>query len=82
MTKFLGVYRGAAIYEIEEFDSSEGEKMGCKILAKALLSGQQNMKVDFVEEAETEEKARKKIKAAIDRYLEKHNMENFKIDIC
>ncbi|SHG52476.1 hypothetical protein SAMN05443144_13221 [Fodinibius roseus] len=81
MTKFLGVYRGSAIYEIEEFDTTEGEKMGCKILAKALLSDQQNIQVDFVEEAETEEKAREKIKVAIDRYLKKHNMQSFKIDI-
>lgn len=62
MTKFLGVYRGAAIYEVEQFESSEGQKLGSKILAKAMLPDQPNMKADFVEEAESQEKALKKIK--------------------
>lgn len=81
MTKFLGEYRGAAVYEVEEFESSEGQKMGSKIVAKGIIPGQQNMKVDFVEEADTEEQAREKIKNAIDRYLDEHDMNQFEIDI-
>lgn len=81
MTKFLGVYRGAAIYEVEQFESSEGQKMGSKILAKAMLSDQPNMKVDFVEEAESQDKAREKIKKTIDKYLDVHDMDQFEIDI-
>jgi hypothetical protein len=81
MTKFLGTYRGAAVYEIEAFDSSEGEKIGAKLIAKAMLPDQQNMQVDFAEEAATQEKAQEKIKKAIDRYLDEHEMNQFKIDI-
>lgn len=81
MTKFLGEYRGAAVYEVEEFESSEGQKVGSKIVAKAMFPGQQNMKVDFVEEAGTQQKAREKIKKAIDRYLEEQNINQFEIDI-
>lgn len=81
MTKFLGVYRGAAVYEVEEFDSSEGEKMGSKLIAKAMLPDQKNMRVDFAEEAATQEKAREKIKKTINQYLADHNMDQFEIDI-
>lgn len=81
MTKFLGTYRGAAVYEVEVFDSSEGEKMGSKLIAKAMLPDQQNMQVDFSEEAATQEKAREKIKKTIDRYLAEHDIKQFEIDI-
>lgn len=81
MTKFLGVYRGATIYEVEQFESSEGKKIGSKILAKAMLPDRPNMKVDFVEEAESQEKAREKIKKAIDKCLDEHDMDQFEIDI-
>ena len=81
MTKFLGVYRGAAVYEVEQFETSEGQKVGFKILAKAMLSDQPNMRVDFVEEAESREKAKEKIKKAIDKYLDEHDMDQFGIDI-
>lgn len=81
MTKFLGTYRGAAVYEVEEFDSSEGQKMGSKLIAKAMLPDQNNMKVDFAEAAATQEKAREKIKKTIDQYLDEHDMNQFEIDI-
>ena len=81
MTKFLGVYRGAAIYEVEQFESSEGQKIGSKLLAKAMLPDQPNMQVDFVEEAESQKKARQKIKNVIDKYLDEHDMNQFEIDI-
>lgn len=77
MTKFLNTYRGAKIYEIEEFDSSEVQKMGSKLIAKAILPDQKNMKIDFAEEAATQEKAREKIKKAIDRYLDEHDIDKF-----
>lgn len=79
MTKFLNTYRGAEIYEVEEFDSSEVVKMGSKLIAKAMLPDQQNMKVDFAEEAATQEKAREKIKKAIDRYLDEHDIDKFEM---
>lgn len=81
MTTFLGKYRGAALYEVKEFDSSEGQKMGSKLIAKATLPDPKNMKVDFVEEAATLEQAREKMEKAIDRYLDEHNINQFEIDI-
>lgn len=77
MTKAIGQYRGAKIFEIEEFESSDGEKIGSKIIAKAILPNQQNMKVDFVEKSDTLQKARKKIEKTIDQYLDEHEFERF-----
>ncbi|SMO69045.1 hypothetical protein [Fodinibius sediminis] len=77
MTKFLGIYRGAEIYEIDEFDPSEGEKVGSRVIAKAMLPEQQNMKVDFSVEAGTREKAQEKIQKTIDHYLEKYDIGEF-----
>lgn len=79
MTKFLGQYRGATIYEIEEFDSSEGQKMGSKIVAKAKTPGLENMKIDFIEEASNQLEAIDKVKNDIDRFLQEHEMEEFVI---
>lgn len=81
MTKFLSIYRGAAVYEIEKFDSAEGEKMDVKIIAKAMTPNLKNMKVDFVQEASTREKALEKVKKDIDRFLDEQNMDQFVIDL-
>lgn len=81
MTTFLGMYRGAAIYEVSEVDPSEGEMLGSKVIAKALIPDQENMKVDFIEDAATQQKAVEKIKKAIDKYLADHDMDKFVIDI-
>lgn len=81
MTKFLGVYRGAAVYEVGRVDPSEGEKLGTKVIAKAMIPDQENLKVDFIEEAGDQQEALEKIKKTIDRYLDKHELEKFVIDI-
>lgn len=80
MTTLLSTYRGAAIYEVEEFDSSEGQKVSSKLMAKAVHPAKQNMHVDFVEVATTPEKAYEKIKTAIDRFLDEHDMDQFESD--
>lgn len=80
MTRFLGRYRGAAIYEIEEFDSSEGQKLGSKVLAKAMTPDLKNMKVDFIEEGANQLDALDKIKKDIDQFLAEHEMETFVTD--
>lgn len=49
----------------------------CRVKAEGWLPEPENMKVDFAEEAENQEKAVKKIKAKIDRYLDKHKIEEF-----
>lgn len=77
MTKFLGVYRGAAMYEIEEFEASKGHKVGTKILAKAMTPDTENLKIDFVAEASNQKKALEKVKKDIDRFLDEHNMDEF-----
>ncbi|MFH5831033.1 hypothetical protein [Halalkalibaculum sp. DA384] len=79
MTKFLGTYRGAAIYEVGEFDSPAGEKAGSKLMAKAVYPYKQNLQVDFVEQAGTQQKACEKIKKTIDRFLDEHDMTQFEI---
>lgn len=81
MTTFLGLYRGAAIYEVGAVDPSEGETLGSKLIAKAMIPDQENMKVDFIEEAATQQEAQEKIKKAIDKYLADHDMDKFVIDI-
>lgn len=80
MMKFLGIYRGAAIYEVD-LDPSEGRKLGSKVIAKAMIPAPKNMKVDFVKEAGDQQEALEKIKKTIDRYLDKHELEKFVIDI-
>lgn len=80
MTKFLGVYRGAAMYEIEEFEASKGQKVGTKILAKAMTPDAENLKIDFVAEASNQKKALKKVKKDIDQFLEEHDLDRFIID--
>lgn len=81
MTTFLGLYRGAALYEVGGIAPSEGETLGSKVIAKAMVPEQENMKVDFIEEAATQQEAQKKIKKAIDTYLADHDMDKFVIDI-
>lgn len=81
MTTFLGLYRGAALYEVSEVDPSEGKTLGSKLIAKAMVPEQENLKVDFIEEAATQQEAFEKIKKAIDTYLADHNMNKFVIDI-
>lgn len=72
MKKHLDIYKGAAIYEIHP---SEGKALGSKLIAKALIPNQENMKVDFIEEAATLDEAMRQIKNAIDNYLLKHELE-------
>ncbi|NGP88975.1 hypothetical protein [Fodinibius halophilus] len=80
MTKFLGTYRGAAVYEVEQFDPSEGEKVDVKLIANGFHPGQQNMKVDFAEEATSVKDAQEKIETAIDRYLEEYGLNQLESD--
>lgn len=77
MKNFLGNYRGAAVYEVEEFTPPEGQKLSSKIIAQAKLPDQENIKIDFVEKAETQKKAREKIRNTIDSYLDKHEINQF-----
>lgn len=77
MTKYLGQYRGAAIYEMEEFDASEGQKIGSKIMAKAVSPDQENLKIDFTAKASTQKQAIEKVKKAIDHFLQEHEIEAF-----
>ncbi|MFH5884164.1 hypothetical protein ACG2F4_07625 [Halalkalibaculum sp. DA3122] len=77
MATFLDFYKGASIFEVSEVDPSEGETLRTKLIAKAVLQDQPNMKVDFVEQAATPVEAREKIKNAIDRFLDEHDITQF-----
>lgn len=81
MTTFLGLYRGALFYEISGIDPSEGETLGSKVIAKAMIPNQENLKVDFIEEAATREVTLEKIKKVIDQFLEDHDIDEFVIEI-
>lgn len=81
MITFLGVYRGAAVYEYDGTDSAEGQKQGSKVVAKAMTSDLDNLNVVFVEEGDTTDMARDMIKRTIDHYLENNHLEHFVRDI-
>lgn len=81
MTKtFLGIYRGATVYEVNEFKAADGVKLNSKVLAKAQVPGSGNLVVDFVATAPSREQALDKVKADIDRYLEEHDIDAFVIE--
>lgn len=77
MNNFLERYRGAKIYESEVVDPTKGRKLRAKVVAKAIIPGQQNLKVDFIERAPEVPEAVARIKKAIDRYLEEHEFDTF-----
>lgn len=77
MDKFLGTYRGAALYEITGERESEGQLLGSKVKAEGMLPEPENMKVDFFEEAENQKVAMKKLIKAIDHYLDDHELNKF-----
>jgi hypothetical protein len=81
MMKFLGVYRGAALYEYDEIEELEGKRATIKIVAKAMTTQNDNLSVTFVKQEPNEESARKAIKKTIDHYLEEHNMDQFVTDV-
>lgn len=81
MIKFLGLYRGAAIYEVDDFEPEEYLKDGSRIIAKAMTPELNNKSVEFVEQAADLEMARSKIEHAIDEYLSDNDMDRFIIDI-
>lgn len=51
--------------------------MNSKIKAEGMLPKPENLKVDFIEEAESKQIALKKIKTRIDRYLRKNELQKF-----
>lgn len=55
--------------------------LGNKFIAKAIIPGHENLKVDFIEEATTQELALDQIKNVIDKYLAEHQKDTFNTDI-
>lgn len=70
-------YRGASISEVKLTNVSQDQLFTFKVKAEGILPDPENMKVDFVEEAQKRDQAIKKIKEQIDRYLDKHKIEKF-----
>lgn len=73
----LETYRGAAIYEVNPTNMSENQLLTYKVRAEGLLPEPDNMKVDFVEEAQSRDQAIKLVKKQIDQYLDKHEIKKF-----
>lgn len=78
MKEFIEEYRSVALFEVKEFNSSEGKKLGAKVVAKAFIPDLENMKVDFAEEAENQSQALKAMKRSIDCYLKQHDLKKLK----
>jgi len=47
------------------------------MIAKGMVPGSSNEKVDFVEDADTRDQALNKVKKEIDEYLATNNLDNF-----
>jgi len=77
MDKFIERYRGASIFEVQIFKPEEGDPIGAKMIAKGMVPGSSNEKVDFVEDADTRDQALNKVKKEIDEYLATNNLDNF-----
>ncbi|MGM0588289.1 MAG: hypothetical protein ACQETE_07750 [Bacteroidota bacterium] len=80
MTTFLHLYKGAAIYEVEEFEDTEGEAFSVKLIAKAKHPERENMKVNFTGEGATREQAAEHLQREIDNYLVEHQLEELAAD--
>lgn len=77
MTKPLEMYRGVAIYEVTQPKISDEEILGSKVIAKVVNTDQENLQIDFKEEAANREEAVIKIKKKIDHYLDKNDLKKF-----
>lgn len=78
MTKFLGIYRGAACYEVETQDTG---KSSSKVIAKAAHPESKDQGIQFAEKAPTQEKALTRLKQSIDEYLTKNSLDRFTIEL-
>ena len=78
MKKFIKTYRGARIFDATNVDKEMGKPLGRKMVAKAILPQGSNLGVDFIEEADTREKAISRLEDDIDKYLEEHKFDSFK----
>lgn len=77
MHTFLGNYKGVSLYEVEEFNREDGQQIQSKIIAQALIPGQENMKVDLTETATSRQGALKKMEQEIDRLREARGITSF-----
>lgn len=77
MRKFIKTYRGAKIFEASLIDENLGKPMEVQLFAKAILPGNGNLNVDFIEKADTRKKAISQLEQDIDNYLEEHQFESF-----
>lgn len=77
MRKYIKEYRGARIYEASHIDESIGKPMGIQLFAKAKLPKEGQLSVDFIEKADTREKAMTQLEHDIDDYLQEHALDSF-----
>lgn len=77
MSKYLGTYRGADLYEADESYSSKDKLLQSKVWAYGVHPRMKNLKVDFIQEGPNRYKALRKLIEQIDHYLELHEFEEF-----
>ncbi|MCW9706558.1 hypothetical protein [Fodinibius salsisoli] len=76
--EFLGTHRGAALYKVLVDDESlYGKVIEEKVRAEAIHPGQKNLKVDFEAEGINQKEALKNLIKKIDKYLDKHGLDEF-----
>lgn len=76
--KLLETYRGAAIYQKGELDSSQYQIINLKLSAKGRMPKPDNLIIHFDAEAPSQDEALTKIKADIDAYLFHHQLKRLK----
>ncbi|GEM_PF-4951073 len=63
MTTFLVLYRGAVLCQVSEVVPSEGETLGSKIIAKAMVLEQENLKLTVLKKWQPDRKQSRKQKS-------------------
>lgn len=75
MKKFVNHYNGAEIYEVSETDEAGVQQLNHRIVAKAILPGNGNLSVNFIQQSNNREQAIQHVQHEIDHYWEEHNLD-------
>ncbi|MDR9417644.1 hypothetical protein [Gracilimonas sp.] len=79
--KFLGSYRGAALFkDIEDLNAPEEEVFTKKVISEGVHPEISNLKVELSAVGDSWKEAKKKVIQKIDKYLDEHNLQEFDFD--
>jgi hypothetical protein len=79
--EFLGTYRGAGLYKvIEKSDLPDKDIEIRKIRGAGIDPTKDNEKIEFIGDADSKEKALKKVIEQINDYLDDRDLEEFDFD--